>query len=368
MVRLGDTMQWSDAVLFLALSSCAPIAQAQEAADPGQERYVLRHWDSIHVDQDLFAGSLNEDRNYTMGTMWLWEHDKAVRHAMNTSRYLGAVDRLGGIEHDARTQQSVAWGFSAFTPDRLEAYGVIEEDRPYSSLLYTSTTLTDRGADPRSMRTTQLTVGLLGLPLTQWGQTAFHQAYRAFPPRSDKPYDPKGWNHQISDGGEPTFMYKLAWLRRPLDGPVGDLSYSLDASVGYYTNVSLGGAVRLGVFDKTGEWWRAIKDIDPQSGANRVLNQEPAQGPQHELYMLLGARATLVGYNALLQGQFRDSDHEFGNSDMERLVLEGSIGLNWTLPSTRRFWIVCTQRSAEHKRAERRAHSWCGINYQTPLR
>ena len=52
------------------------------------------------------------------------------------------------------------------------------------------------------------------------------------------PYDPLGWSHQISDGGEPTAKYTVSVARAATESLWHDLSWNGEASAGYYTNVA----------------------------------------------------------------------------------------------------------------------------------
>lgn len=361
--------------VFLAAAglmlSAVPLSACGDEGEVEQRR-LLRHWDSIHIDQDLFTFNLNEDRDYTMGVMFVWQGEKARQHKLNTAGLLERIDALVNLEHSGTTAHSVAWGNSAFTPNKLQEVAPITDDRPYASLLYTTTTLLDQNPEERSARSTSLTIGLLGLGISDWGQTVIHEYWRR--DGDEEPFEPQGWRHQISDGGEPTFMLKAEWFRRPWSFRTGpgpgrnaDLTYSWDLSVGYYTMASVGAVFRAGRFASPTDVRGAVIDIDPQAGVNKALPRRPQQARANEVYLMIGTRATLVGYNVLLQGQFRDSAFELKNSEVERLVLEASLGVNWTRPSGRRVWFSCTQRSAEHKLAQRRAHTWCGVNYQAPL-
>lgn len=367
-------------VALLVLAS----AGAQAANDGGR-------WpDSYHLDQDLFAIGSNEDRNYTMGLRFTWYGDKASSSGL---RVLRAIDGRLGFEYEPQTTYpATSLGNSAFTPDELRATEPIREDRPYASLLYVATSVVVPDPDPQRARGSKLVVGLLGLPISEWVQAGIHRALRSG--GSETPYDPKGWHNQISDGGEPTFLYQRSWMRRlagPRDGgtPVFDAAGSCDASIGYYTGASCGVVARLwGRTSETSGWtpfWSMLDEVNPQGDANHLNLQGaahvdlkyremlattavvPSTGAEdrwlREWYVMGGVRGRLVGYNELLQGGFRDSALTFGGSDIERLVWETSLGLNFTFRNRDRLLLTCTQRSPEHERAESRAHRWCGLNY-----
>src|SRR3546814_16036544 len=84
----------------------------------------------------------------------------------------------------------------------------------------------------RTVYHTSLSVGLLGTQIVPEFQDAFHSAIGA--------NKPKGWDHQISDSGEPTIRYTLTRQDLALSGrPAGNTDYeikhSVAGSVGYLT-------------------------------------------------------------------------------------------------------------------------------------
>ncbi|QNP40515.1 lipid A deacylase LpxR family protein [Lysobacter solisilvae (ex Woo and Kim 2020)] len=366
--------------VLVAAGLLAPAhAQAIEPAAVGADT----SFSSWHLDQDLFALGHNQDRNYTMGVRFVWQND-AARHKLAGKLLLPLVD---GIDPSGAGAYAVSFGNSAFTPDDLRRSDVIADDRPYGSLLYwgASVVASDADAPERQASAAKLVVGVLGLPISDWGQSGIHTAWRHFAGTPD-PYDPKGWDNQISDGGEFTAMYQRSWLQRlPVSSRYFDAAQTVDAYAGYYTGASYAVVGKWGRFSKeTTPFWEMIGDIDPQADANMLaqLQTVPARSDQgavylgtvastgldpwyriKEWYFTGGVRARWVGYNELLQGGFRDSRHTLSAGEIERWVGEASVGFNLTFPLGRRLMLTCTERSPEHKLAERRSHRWCGINF-----
>src|SRR3546814_6344546 len=91
---------------------------------------------------------------------------------------------------------SIQVGALAFTPGNNKQDGVREGDRPYASLLYVANGRSYVRDAGRTVYHTSLSVGLLGTQIVPEFQDAFHSAIGA--------NKPKGWDHQISDSGEPT--------------------------------------------------------------------------------------------------------------------------------------------------------------------
>lgn len=353
------------------------LAMLATSGDTSAEERQWGRFDSLHLDQDLWAPG-NEDRNYTMGVRFVWSDDDARYQTLNSFGLLQRIDAAFGLDYavdDPTVRRMVALGNSAFTPDDLRSVEPIRDDRPYSSLLYTASSVVVRDGE-HNARGSKLVVGVLGLSISEWVQTKIHVANRARSGK-DTPYDPQGWHNQISDGGEPTAMYQRSWyLRFPADSENVDAAGSCDLSAGYYTGASCGIVGKWGRFTKTEDFWSMFGDIDPQSDANQLygmasrgdarpfdLRARRDDRRTPEWYVLAGVRARLVGYNELLQGGVRTSAFELGGGDIERVLYEASFGVNLTFRSTRQFMFTCTRRSPEHKLGQRRAHNWCGLNF-----
>ena len=158
--------------------------------------------------------------------------------------------------------------------------------------------------------TTELGVGFLGLDVSQRIQTWIHERLGA-----DKP---SGWNHQISDGGELTGFYHVAFRRRltPFSraADIKHFQASLDADVwlGYYTNASLGTTVRLGSF-----YSRYFEFVStPILGVSQAVRAVARS--DSELFVFGAVRGRGVLYNALLQGGFKESTYTLSSSEISR--------------------------------------------------
>ncbi|MDH5423752.1 MAG: lipid A deacylase LpxR family protein [Gammaproteobacteria bacterium] len=330
----------------------------------GQEKDSF-YWSSIssyHVDQDLLAGEYNEDRNYTMGVTLVWAGDISRDHILSTHSFLNALDRYLGIT-TTPSSASVSLGVTAFTPDNLQDSSPIFTDRPYSSLLFSSSSQVYKRSDTFATESS-LTLGVLGLPIAEVVQTAIHVVSR-FLRNRDRPYNPEGWDHQISNGGEPTFKYTWTAYQYLPVAKYFDAALSFDGSFGYYTNVSAGAGMRLGKFNDRDKFWNIIKLQDPQSDANKMLsNRSLAKmiAPE-EIYFSAGYRQRYVEYNALLQCQVGDSDVCLDASDIENNIEEISLAITYTPVDSGTWSVNCNKRSSEHKLADARDHRWCGINY-----
>lgn len=317
----------------------------------GEPRFV-----GIVVEQDLFVPGRNQDRNYT-GGLGFTTSGSFLRSVPVYSLMSLADSRFASAPAD-RQRWGMLLAASGFTPDDLNTVEPVRDDRPYASLLVLGAQRTYASDDAPSAWRTELVVGLLGLRLAEDVQTWIHQELRS---RSGEitPYDPLGWSNQISDGGEPTALYRATYLRQTHGDfqPAGfgfDLSIQAGGSAGYYTNVHAGSDVRIG--------WRQSEFWEFNSGSLNSLQQRAGSGTGRELFFFASLRPRLVLYNALLQGQFKSSAHTLDSDELRRGVLEFESGLSGALPvggvTIGGTWIVRAGRTAEFTGVNERTHHW----------
>ncbi|OOZ35397.1 hypothetical protein BOW51_11375 [Solemya velesiana gill symbiont] len=144
-----------------------------------------------------------------------------------------------------------------------------------------------------------------------------------------------GWHNQISDGGEPTFLYSVEHRDLLLDDYKSkvnwDLTFSAGANVGYYTNGSAGFDFRMGRI-ATPFHKHQTPSLDPfNKKFQPLVKAKKAESAKKDCYVWLRYRANLFAYNALLQGQFRDSPVTIDSDQMNRLVHEGGVGVTWDI-------------------------------------
>lgn len=309
---------------------------------------------SAQLDQDLFLEpfpGVNEDRDYTMGLFFSfsscrknasWFSGHEVQHFLLDMLSIG----------DAQTQYLYSTAFESitYTPDDLTAVAPIFEDKPYSSVLQVTNSLVAFKNKARSATEVNLSLGFLGLPISEWTQRLLHQIVR-HAADSEEPFDPEGWNNQISNGGEPTAKLGLTWFyRQDLRPNWLDVVYSAGATIGYQTGAHAGVTARFGLLNKQKPVW--------QTGVTGSYHAQ--RGPGRELYGIVANRVNFIGYNALLQGQFRSNPHELSSSEIERFVFENTLGIGWQ--NGRNDWLFsCTRRSSDFDLAERRDHFYCSF-------
>lgn len=329
--------------LFFLLLMSGSVALAQDII---RDRGV-----ALYLDQDMFVPLFNQDRDYTMGV--------ALEFFDQAGGVYWLEDGLGWLAHqfgvgrvNEQSTRSFIIGSIAYTPDDIGNPAPIFDDRPYASLIYLGNKRVR--ADDEAALGVELQVGLLGTPIAREVQSTLHQWYREAAD-SLEPVEPRGWDHQISDGGEPTARLRVAWADRLAhDQGRWDLATTWDVSLGYQTNVSAGLSARWGA--PGSPFWTL--PFDPINRGNFLPSLSG-----DEWYVWGAYRLRAVGYDVLLQGQFRDSDVTFSADDLERLVHEAGVGITWAWRPVQ-LTLSLNAKTPELKSgvtATHRTHVWGGI-------
>lgn len=315
------------------------------------------------------------DQNYTMGLAFQGSGEWVGKLCISKPLlFLDGVFGLAKVHFRFASSQGREWteshsltfGHGAFTPKHLEIREPIIDDRPYSSLLFL--TVSRATVDPYGQGMfcgrvikTDFTVGVLGLRIGEKIQTSIHTSRRKKKGAGAlKPYDPQGWPHQISDGGEPTVKYTVTYYQNLSSRRFYDCTLQAESSLGYYTNAASGVALRLGWIRS--EFWTLMSN--PITAANQALPvaTEGIRRDQRkpELYAYGVVRGRAVLYNALLEGQFRDSDITLNDAEIEHVIRELEFGIvlgyRWVTGL-----IAVSRRSAEYNVGQPRPHTWGGV-------
>ena len=319
-MRAGPWM----AIFTVALALAGGSAAGHDAA-PSVEPDL--GW-TIHVDNDLFALA-DRDRDYTAGVAFSLGGEGARTRVPFLFRALDGFDEalaVGPFAPKGHTEgHALEIGLLLFTPQDLAASAPLFDDRPYASLLYASTTTLRHDEERGVAYQTSLTLGLLGLPLAGELHKRVHDAFGSV--------EPRGYDHQISAGGEPTFRYTASRNQLLADGEVGGRPYSLrlgtDASLGYVTEINSEIAVRWGRTRLA--WWESPPGSSEYAGHPPVHGPRNGRGDRVEVLFDAGAKVRLRLYDAFLEGQFRHSDVEFSSGEVNHLLLETWLGITTVL-------------------------------------
>lgn len=276
---------------------------------------------AIHMDNDLFSGS-GSDRDYSWGTTLTFASpEPGPAFAPVNAARRGLASLLPGRPSAAISRASQV-GIIAMTPEDITQAGPQRDDRPYASLVYLTSSELRVAADGERARFTSFTVGVLGTGVAESLQRGVHSLYGGDLPG--------GWSHQVSDGGEPTARFVLAEQQLLADsgtpgGGLRQLKLTWSGSLGYLTEAGAAISMRWGRIQSP--WWTFNPELGDYAAAPIAPFSEPGFGGPSETYAFVGARVKLRAYDALLQGQFRDSDVTVAGGDIARVQAEAWAGI-----------------------------------------
>lgn len=352
---------WSVVLLSLPIAtSYLPTAVADDstvghAAGSQLEREPYATGWTFYLDNDFLSMKLSSDQGYTGGFGLSLAGRRAVEYPWSLDPALEWLDETSGwasLFADQPHSVRHAWqiGSMAFTPDDTDARMPIRDDRPYASLVFIGNT---RQVHLRTRRVSYLsnfTVGLIGTDIPKGIQNGLHDMVGDAPAR--------GWSNQISEGGEPTFLWRVQrrqthWLNGSPDGPRFELNSVFGGSVGYNTQLGAGITGRWGDFSTAG--WSFIPDY-----ASNITTGALASTPgASELYLWGGVHVHRQIYNALLEGQFRDSAVTFDRDrDLRSTIWEVNIGVTWAMANGYHFTLALRARQKELRTDQAQTPVW----------
>lgn len=355
LLNLKGLKEFSIAAILLAAGNTVSAQGNQAASDDVRddqlqltvpERKVEEPRWYLSFDNDFFAPK-NRDQDYTYGVNLAYASSKVSDWW--PSKWLYSIDRTLGLGGRAATRgHAVEIGFYGFTPANVEDEGLTVDDRPYSSLVYSSITAERLNWSDKSIVRTQFTVGALGLSVVGDLQNVTH--------RITGGQEAMGWEHQISNGGEPTFRYSVARskLLTGADSPV-EARHTMSASVGYITEAAWSFGLRTGTIRTPWHSFKPEVKNYAESTASKLSNVP-------EQYFWFGGAVKIRGYNAFLQGQFRDSELTYDASELRPVVYELWAGYTHEFASGFHINYALRGQSSEIKDgAADRSMLWGGI-------
>ena len=331
-------------MMLFCLSSASLAAAQSPERDNGEEC----SFSAIYENDQLFT-----DLNYTFGLLLsknciflargrnMDQEDSIWRlpHILNkaAAKWLHVYDK-----RDRRYVANSLYGqLSLFTPnDYSKPFPVEGDGRPYASLtIYGDSLVFLNGTNDVAFQQ-DIQLGLLGIP---WGGRIQKEVHRLV-----KVDIPQGWASQISEGGEPAFLYSLQ-RKALVCGPhnscgsrIFDLSTNLGGSLGYYNALHGGLLARLGAIETT-PFWRNFGPIsghtfqpERKNGGSvppikKIARSDPPPRASRvggvEAFLFLAGGARVILHSALLQGQVRRNAYEIPSSDVERLVPHAVVGV-----------------------------------------
>lgn len=299
---------------------------------------------AISMDNDLFVPTGN-DRDFTAGFALTYSGRPGLKHWQGFDDGLAALDRLHGLDAGGRESSMVTpaieLGAYGFTPENIEARAVQPDDRPYASLIYLSASRINQTEGGRNAWSSAITIGVLGADVFEDAQNAVHSVTG-----SDKS---RGWDHQISDGGELTLRYQTAYHQYwNISSPSVELKTTYFGSVGYLTE----GGIALST--RSGQIASPDYRFNPEliSYGERVNDIAAAPYAGRESYFWGGVALKARAYNAFLQGQFKDSDHTLHASELRPVLVEAWIGYTLSFASDMKFSYILRAQTSEIREGE----------------
>lgn len=314
------------------------------------------------ADQDFFTPQ-NQDRNYTMGVSINVNGPVFDKNYLVLPLLRKGADWLFGMKkwhaegRDYLTSMQLFDG--AFTPLNIESATPVTNDRPFGNVLGIGASRTTAVKPSEELPkqysiTTRFIVGVIGTRVAETVQSHIHKKYFA-----GKRAVPVGWPTQISDGGEPTLLYQVQFLKPIFEQVNPDekrikrvqATWLLEANLGYYTNMASGFSFRIGRF--TTPYWKFTN-----SGMS-VVSQAPTRiDKKPEFSFFLQFRGRAVVYNALLQGQFKKNEYELTGKQVNRFLLEAESGVMLNIWKATVIFQPYIMRTSETALPLARNHSW----------
>jgi hypothetical protein len=304
----------------LVAGSTPRLVGSAEAAAPQEANDIAV---SITLDEHIFVDPY-ADHDYNGGGELTYSGARAAQW-LSVDPPLGLIDWALGIAGTNTSTSApahvLAGGLLIFTPQNLRATEPVKGDRPYASLFFVSNGRRYVAPDSSTAYDSSLTLGELGLESADGVQRALHRLTHS--------PQPQGWNHQISDGGEPTARYSIA--RQELLGQESlggwdrlDWKWTSAASLGTVTEASIALNARWGRV--ASPWWATTPEqsmyiLEPQP----ALPVVPA-GISPELFVFAGSRFKVRAYNVFLEGQFRHSDLRYSPGEVNVALGEAWVG------------------------------------------
>ena len=308
------------------------------------EFFLEKNYLGLHFDDDfLFIG--NRDEQYTGGLEIEFIHaskkKKQQRHIINPFSY--------GQRYWTHT-----FGSYLFTPYNVSDSLIILNDRPYSSLIYTTVGYTAYDEKRQKKLTTELYLGIMGSELPGKIQDKIHTIGES-PPAS-------GWDNRISKDEIFTPNLKINYQSNFLtigriDALIIDwiqLGTIYELNAGFFAN-NFSAGIRLSTYNQ---------NPLSESRYNYKLSKNSERSRKRKLHttFYLYPRFEAVIQNASLQGlQWIDSPYKIPTDEMNRFVWDIEAGMNLTYGRFHLSYLVRT-RSKEFFKYREDWHSWAGIS------
>lgn len=284
------------------LLHCLPAIAQEPAAQPAppQAEEDRRGPDPAWIvtgqfSNDIFGGS---DAHFTHGTRLsaLSPDDQVPDFLERTAKWLPL------FPEDGKLRITYSLGQDIFTPERIEEYDLIEDDRPYAGWLYGGIGLISENG--RQLDNLELDIGMVGpASLAEQTQTEYHKLIDV--------QVPEGWDNQLENEPGVVLYYERKW-RNIWNAELGD--FAMLNNLGIDLTPHLGGALgNVYTYGAGGFTIRFGEDLPSDYGPPRIRPALPGSDyfrPDDWFgwYLFAGFEGRVVLRNIFLDGNtFRDS-------------------------------------------------------------
>ena len=304
---------------------------------------------ALSIDNDLFT-PFGSDKDYTAGFAVGFKADSSNPFFGTLQTTIAEKElKLLNIHPDKRHD---AWelGSYGFTPEDIEQQHIDKTDRPYANIIYLASSRVYRANHSEHTITSTLTLGVLGSNLFPELQNTVHQSLGG-----DRA---SAWDSQIADGGELTARYQLGYhIPLSLGDTPRQAKLSYFGSIGYLSEAGIALSSRRGQISSPDHRFNPALT---SYGETSSLNSEGSGGEEHYIWGGIGLKAR--AYNAFLQGQFRDSPHTLGGSDLRPFIIDAWAGYTFSLTQHTKLSYVLRGQTSEIKHGTGdRQLAWGGL-------
>lgn len=282
---------------------------------------------TLYVENDAFADT---DRDYTSGVKLSWS--SADLDNLSDSPYASPFLPLFNIlpyinERDYQKNLVFSLGQNIYTPENTEAYGLIEDDRPYAGWLYLGLGVVWKDAHVRNALS--LDIGMVGpASLAQESQDFIHDLLDE--------ESPNGWDNQLDNELAFVIGYERTWR-----WPAHERRSGLDWELLPHAGIDLG-TVRTAV--NAGWEFRVGLNLPDDFGTAPITSggstSTPVDGMQGATrsrfdigaYLFTRVDGSAVAHNIFLDGNTFSNSHSV---DREIFVADLSAGVAFNYRNTK---------------------------------
>ncbi|MFK7995099.1 MAG: lipid A-modifier LpxR family protein [Granulosicoccus sp.] len=310
--------------LLLTILVLSTPLHAQQLFD---QRESIKSGLSIRVDNDFFVNA-DLDKDYTGGIALAFSGRQALLSPFSFDGVRAKLNQLTGFNRLYDPGQTfklhaIETGFVFFTPSDLSIEAPQPEEHPYASLFFLGNSQQVVAPTRQLAFNSMFTIGALGLDFAEDVHAGAHEATGSNPP--------KGWANQISSKGEITAKYsvgiqKLVAQKRLLFNQRAEFKVAAEGDIGFTTGAGVGFSARVGRIHTP--WWGFNPQQSDYASQGSPMARHSNGLTGRDVFFYFGANINHNLYNAILQGQFKDSAVSYSASEINRTSTELWAGVS----------------------------------------